>query len=335
MSLINCGGCFQRHPRPSCLFKRHKKPMVEAVTKDTITTMATGGLSQEESAKIFGEDWTSGNVPERGTQAYLDYVEETLKTRTDTYNQKMLDLQTQVAENRLRRISLSPLPPAHSHVGATSGHHSTTDPDESTELHGVASLADKLSKLRPEYYCDPGKSYEKMTFRELIRGCTKVLAFLRATNVKVDGYLAHLSFLMDKAAMGVYTTEGLVLYERSVTTKVLDGVISDWPEVDPSSDSRYLSYEYTFDHMSKSEKPEKSSRNTRRRSSRKSSSILYDFDLWDKNSGDICWMWNCRSCDGCDRRHGVCGLCHEAHRATECEKHLVSPKCQEKEKASN
>lgn len=154
--------------------------------------------------------------------------------------------------------------------------------------------------------------------------------FLRSSNVKVDGYLSHLSFILDKAAMGVYTTKGLVLYERNVTTKVLDGVISDWPEVDPSSDSRYLSYEYTFDHMSKSDKQEKSGRHHKRKSSRKSSSIIYDFDLWDWVSSEICWMWNCRSCEGCERKHRLCGLCHESHRAVECEKYLNSTKSPEK-----
>lgn len=58
MSLINCGGCHQRHARPSCLFKQNRKAKA-AVTKDTITTtMAAGGLSEDESAQIFGEDWT-------------------------------------------------------------------------------------------------------------------------------------------------------------------------------------------------------------------------------------------------------------------------------------
>lgn len=54
----------------------------------------------------------------------------------------------------------------------------------------------------------------------------------------MDGYLAHISFLKDKASIaGVYTTEGLVLYERSVTSTVLDGSIDDWPGEDPASDS--------------------------------------------------------------------------------------------------
>lgn len=253
-----------------------------------------------------------------------------LRTQTETHNKRMLELQTRNVEDKLRRLSLSPLPPAHAGLGAAGGGGISVDPDDPSELRGVSSLADKLSKLRPEYFCDPEKTYDKMTFRELIRGCTKVMSFLRSSNVNVDGYLSHLSFLLDKAAMGVYTTEGLVLYERNVTTKVLDGVILDWPEVDPSSDSRYLSYEYTFDHMSKTEKQEKHVCHSRRKSTKRSSSVLYDFDLWDKNSSDICWMWNCRSCDGCERKHGLCGLCHEAHCAVECEKHLSLNKSSKK-----
>lgn len=285
--------------------------------------MATGGFTDQESAKFFGEDWTDGLVPERGTKEYVEYLEASIKSQTEVNEKRALDSHTQQLENKLRRLSLSPLPPAHERIGSkgSSDRDTPDDSDPSTELRGVSSLADKLSKLRPEYYCDPAKSFEKMTFRELIRGCVKVLSFLRGSQVNVDGYLSHLAFLLDKASMGVYTTEGLVLYERNVTTKVLDGVIIDWPEVDPASDSRYLSYEYTFDHMSKNEKHDRSNRQGKRKSIKKSSSILYDFDLWDKNSSDICWMWNCRSCEGCDRKHGLCGLCHESHRAVDCKKH--------------
>lgn len=169
MSLINSGGCFQRHTRPSCLFKQHLKTKTEPVSKDAIeSAMASGALSEEESARIFGEDWTNGNVPERGTEAYLTYIEEVLKTQMDVRNKKLLDRQTQDVENRLRRLSMSPLPASHSSIGVTGSHDPSTDPDSTAELHGVSTLSDKLSKLRPEYFCDPVKTYDKMTFRELI-----------------------------------------------------------------------------------------------------------------------------------------------------------------------
>lgn len=312
--LINCGGCFQRHERPSCLLKGPRRPTVTSTKPDTIESkMAAGGLTDDESAHFFGQDWEDGNVPERGTPEYLTYVEVRLRAQEKTHAQQVLDFKTQEAENKLRRLSLSPLKPGHSQLGTTGSH------DTDAEACGVSSLADKLCKLRPEYYCDPTKSYEKMSFRELVRGCTRVLSFLRASKTNVDGYLSHLNFILDKASMGVYTTEGLVLYERNVTTKVLDGVILDWPEVDSACDSRYLSYEYTFDHLAKSDRHDKQSRHSRRKTARKSSSLLYDFELWDKNSPDICWLWNVRKCEGCERKHGICGLCHESHRAADCD----------------
>lgn len=117
-------------------------------------------------------------------------MEGVLKTQTEAHNQKMLELQTTAVENQLRCLSLSPLSPAHANIGAAGVQHPTTDQDQATELIGVSSLADKLSKLRPEYYCDPGKTYEKMTFRELIRGCTKVLSFLCVSNVNASGWVS-------------------------------------------------------------------------------------------------------------------------------------------------
>lgn len=180
-----------------------------------------------------------------------------------------------------------------------------------------------MSKLRPESYSLPLKSHEKLTFRELIRGCLKVLTYLRLHDINIDGYLAHILFLMDKASMaGVYTTEGLVLYERAVTSKVLDGSIDDWPEVDPASDSRFLSYEYTFDHVSRSDGKHEKGQKQYKCSGYKSKSPIYDFAAWGVNSRDLCWLWNCKTCLGCERKHGVCGLCHGSHKAIDCEKHL-------------
>lgn len=67
-----------------------------------------------------------------------------------------------------------------------------------------------------------------MTFRELIRGCVNVLQWLVSQNIPVTGYLSHLSFMMDRAVLGnLYTTGGIALYERVVTTKVIDGSLED------------------------------------------------------------------------------------------------------------
>lgn len=83
----------------------------------------------------------------------------------------------------------------------------------------------------------------------------KVLIFLHSSNVNVDGCLAHMGFILDQASLlVVYTTEGLVLYKRSVATKVLEGVLGDWPKVDSASESRCLSYNFMFDHRSKFDK---------------------------------------------------------------------------------
>lgn len=124
---------------------------------------------------------------------------------------------------------------------------------------------------------------------------------------------------------GVYTTEGLVLYERTFTSKVIEGILDDWPEVDPTTDSRYQSYELTFDHLSRTDSSVKDRPSRyRKRYGKKKSLPIYDFDSWESDSSDISWMWNCKTCPGCERRHGVCGLCHGAHKAVECEKHLSS-----------
>lgn len=64
--------------------------------------MAAGGLTDEESAKIFGEEWTAGVVPDRGTKEYVDYLEEAIKAQTEQHEKQMLEAQTQQLENNLR-----------------------------------------------------------------------------------------------------------------------------------------------------------------------------------------------------------------------------------------
>lgn len=322
--LINCSGCFSRHPRPSCLWKAGTQRVTARYSPATSPDMATG-FSKEELISIFGDDGAKGLVPPRDSDEYLDYIESALISKQEEIEKdkkagRMLDV-----ENRLRRLSLSHTPMV----------KSSPRPDAPEELQGISTVTD-LSKLQPESYSLPPKSHDKLTFRELIRGCLKVLTYLRLNNINVDGYLAHISFLMDKASMaGVYTTEGLVLYERAVTSKVLDGSIDDWPEVDPASDSRFLSYEYTFDHVSRNEIKQDKGLKQRRRSGYKSKSPIYDFVAWGVNSSDLCWLWNCKTCTGCERKHGVCGLCHGNHKAIECEKHLSSLSKPEKDEAGH
>lgn len=321
--LINCSGCLTKHARPSCLWKKKISEMASKTTP----------FSADEYQQIFGEDGEAGQVPDRDSPEYLPYIETLSLTRQKELDNSLREQRVREVENKLRRLSVSSNPSAGGGQGPkTQGQSMVTGTSQSTRGTNYQAAASKqqcgnlrlasipdLSKLCPEAFCSAPKTYDKITFRELIRGCTKVMMYLRYFNVDIDGYLLHLSFIMDKAAIpGVYTTEGLVLYEREVTSKVIRGELSDWPEVDLASDSRFLSYEYTFDHVSCLDQKTSSSGKSRKRNGKKNKSLIYDFDRWDP---EICWLWNCRQCEGCDRKHGVCGLCSAPHKALDCDKH--------------
>lgn len=164
---------------------------------------------------MFGDDWEKGTMLERGTMEYLVYIENVLHENEEAYNQSVLHSKTVEMEQKLWQLSLSPLPASHAiHGQAGAGQagvaQNGADAQQQWELLGVSMLADRLSKLCPEFYWDLPKTYEKITFRELMRGCINVLAFLCSSNIDVDGYLSHLGFLMDKASMAeVYTMESL------------------------------------------------------------------------------------------------------------------------------
>lgn len=289
--------------------------------------MATKGnpFTADEFRTIFGEEGERGEVPPRDSEHYLPYIEKVLLSRQKELEEAMRDKRVVEIESKLRRLSTSAQPLSQSRGGQQAQNNSSFTGQSVSQQPGgnphLAAVPD-LSKLHPETYCSSPKPYDKLTFRELIRGCVKVMMYLRTCEVDVEGYLLHMAFIMDKAAIpGVYTTEGLVLYEREVTSKVIRGELSDWPEVDLASDSRFLSYEFTYDHVGRMDHKGSGNGKSRRRNMKKSKSPIYDFDKWEP---DVCWMWNCRQCEGCDRRHGVCGLCTGAHKAIDCEKYTSS-----------
>lgn len=321
LKLINCSGCLTHHARPSYLWRR------KIIQRDSETEMAAA-FSDQEFINIFGEDGEKGLVPDRDSEDYLPYIEKLLLVRQKQLDNSLKEKRVIEIESKLRRLSLSG---NSQHSGDTSSKpaqfntsYSAHSPSPHLPDGGylLAKVPD-LCKLRPEAYCSTPKPYEKLTFRELIRGCVKVTMYLRMCSVNIEGYLLHMAFIMDKAAIpGVYTTEGLVLYEREVTSKVIRGELSDWLEVDLASDSRFLSYEYTFDHVSRLEHKGSANVKSKRKGVRKTRSPIYDFDKWEP---DVCWMWNCRQCEGCDRKHGVCGLCMGSHKAIDCDKSQLHP----------
>lgn len=195
-------------------------------------------FNDQEFIRIFGEDGEKGLVPARDSEDYLPYVEKLLLVRQKELDNSLKDKRVLEIESKLRRLSTSGHPQqtqqfqqasgggGHSQLNTSYSGHSVSSPTVNRHLAGVHDLC----KLRPETYCCSPKSYEKLTFRELVRGCVKVMMYLRTCDIDVEGYLLHLAFIMDKAAIpGVYTTEGLVLYERELTNKVIRGELSDWP----------------------------------------------------------------------------------------------------------
>lgn len=191
---INWGGCLQRHLRPSCLQVKSRglviKPIATILSQTEppvgLSSKMATGFSDADGLRLFGEDWKKGTLPKRGTEDYLEYLGKTLTDKEEECSQSISYAKTVDTEQKLRRLSLSPLPASHT------GYGQSTTGDQQAELSGVSTLSDRLSKLHPEFYCDPPKSYEKLGFSELIRGGVKVLTFLRASNINVDGYLSHL-----------------------------------------------------------------------------------------------------------------------------------------------
>lgn len=142
-------------------------------------------FTDEEMVRIFGEDADKGSVPERGSPHYLSYIKKVLAAKQADVESSEKAIMTQEIESRLRKLSLSQT-------------WTNSRTNGASIIDGIADL----SKLGPEPYCLPPKSNDKLTFRELINGCLKVLSYLRISGCVIDGYLAHLIYIMDKASMG-------------------------------------------------------------------------------------------------------------------------------------
>lgn len=134
------------------------------------------GFSQPEMVAIFGDDGGKGLVPAHDSDKYLDYIEKLLIAKQAKIDRDRKAGHIADVEALLWHLSLS--------------HSPMVDPTHRSQLldklRGISSVTD-LSKLQPESYCLPPKTHDKLTFRELIRGCLKVLTFLRLNNINVDG----------------------------------------------------------------------------------------------------------------------------------------------------
>lgn len=137
----------------------------------------------DQLISIFGDDAATGLMPDHDSDDYLPYIEKVLTFKQKELDETLRDARVTELEEKLHRLSVSSPP-----VINPAKNQGASGISQSSVLVAITDI----SKLRLEFYCSSVKSYEKLTFRELIRGCVKVLHYLRLYKVDVEGYLSHI-----------------------------------------------------------------------------------------------------------------------------------------------
>lgn len=199
-----------------------KTPLTELPRKNTLKQMMAGKgtpFTPEEYRSVFREEGEAGQVPDRDSEDYLPYIERVLLARQKVLEETMKDKSIKEVENKLRRFSVSRqrrLPAARpwqvpvsypAQVRIMWGDSSQSPAQQLYVNQQLSSLPD-LGKWRPEFFCSTPKSYDKLTFRELICGCTKVMMYLPAYDDQRGNHLKRGNHLYMTLITGIWRYAG-------------------------------------------------------------------------------------------------------------------------------
>ena len=128
-------------------------------------------------------------------------------------------------------------------------------------------------------------------------------------------YIAHISFIVSKAALNLYATDALIKYEEAVTERVLSCRYKDWSIADPECVALHLGADATY-----------AVRQSGSRWVWQSSASFgpqRDFADWPK---DVCWLYNNTSCyfQRCKKSHICCKCKRRGHTMRECKIKMTS-----------
>ena len=175
-----------------------------------------------------------------------------------------------------------------------------------------------LSKLKALTHLPDPKPIEKVTYREFVCCMTTVLKLIIDFDLDPKNYVAHMSFIANKAKLNVYATDAIIRYESAVTDRVITGQYHDWAPADPESVALHLGADATYlVRQGGTRWPRQSSA---------SSGGNRDFSDWPK---EICWLFNNTTCyfPKCRKSH-ICFKCKRTgHAMKDCkiQDELVPP----------
>ena len=103
-----------------------------------------------------------------------------------------------------------------------------------------------LSKLKALTHLPDPKPIEKVTYREFVCCMTTVLKLIIDFDLDPKNYVAHMSFIANKAKLNVYATNAIIRYESAVTDRVITGQYHDWAPADPGCVALHLGADATY-----------------------------------------------------------------------------------------
>ena len=237
----NCSGCGNKHKSPwgplQCPYLQGKG----GGSGESVESGDTTGGRLGDGSGGAGV----GTPPPRDSAAYIRELEDRIAHLMD-YN-KLCEEEATIAalESQLRDLQIATLGRK---VGTAPGGGSAApgvgvpvfNPSQLIGVHTGMAADPPLGRQQPtagswdvprhhsspsEFYLDTSKPVDKLSYWEFLYADALV-----QEDRPDAGYINHLRFIAWKAAMGgAYQTQALIRYDQHVTSKVLKGLINDWP----------------------------------------------------------------------------------------------------------
>ena len=175
--------------------------------------------------------------------------------------------------------------------------------------------------LRPDYHIPADKSYEEMSYRELVYGMVNVVQYLNMAQIPeitVADYLEHMKYICLKEIKPTYDQKAINKYEYDVTTKVFKNKIPKYIAGEHDAEVSNLGMEHTMAFMRAQQqlaKQQPAHNQGRQNQGRPRQNIQGYIPCPDH----ICKKWNFSLCDyqGCAKAH-ACAVCGGPHRGKTC-----------------
>ena len=176
--------------------------------------------------------------------------------------------------------------------------------------------------IRPDFHLPYDKSFDEMSYRELVFGMVCVLqSIMKSQDARfsAEGYLEHFKYITLKEIRPTYTAKSVAKYEHDVTSKVAEGIVG-FMAAEHTANATHFGIENTKAYIEAMRLLQQQTNNQQggRQGNHGNQSNQRGGNsaprIWCPD--DVCASWNFTTCtwNPCHKQH-VCCICRGNHMA--------------------